>query len=120
MDAKILIADDEAIISMDLKRTLNHFGFNKVNIVHTAEDAVNFALEKKPDLILMDINFRNSLNGIEAAHFIRHKTGIPVIFVSSSAPDFLGRDIQNERYSFIRKPVDAQELKQKIKENLNP
>lgn len=117
MNAKILIAEDESIISMDLKKTLNYFGFDHVNIVHSAEDAVNFAIEKKPDLILMDINFKDSLNGIEAAYFIRSKTGIPIIFVSSSSPEILDKEIKN-RFSFIQKPVDVQELNRKIKENL--
>ncbi len=120
MDTRILIAEDESIISMDLKKTLNYFGFDHVNIVQSAEDAVNFALEKKPDLILMDINFKNPLNGIEAACFIKSKTDIPIIFVSASSPEILGEEIKKQRFSFVQKPVDAQELNRKIKESLNP
>ncbi|HSR16859.1 MAG TPA: response regulator [Ignavibacteriaceae bacterium] len=118
MNARILIAEDEAIISMDLKRTLKYFGFEHVNIVRSAADAVNYALEKRPDLILMDINFKEPLNGIEAANVINSKTRIPIIFISSSRPESFNKEIGKQHYPFIQKPVDAQELNKKIKESL--
>jgi CheY-like chemotaxis protein len=118
MNARILIAEDEVIISMDLKRTLKYFGFEHVSIVHSATEAVNYALERRPDLILMDINFKEPLNGIEAANVINSKTSIPIIFVSSSRPESFGEELQKQHYPFIQKPVDAQELNKKIKESL--
>jgi len=105
---------------MDLKRTLNYFGFEDVSMVNSATEAVNYALERKPDLILMDINFKESLNGIETANFIRSKTDIPIIFISSSSPESFSNMIQNQSIPFIQKPVDGQELNRKIRENLNP
>lgn len=120
MNARILIAEDEAIISMDLKRTLKYFGFDHVNIVSSASDAVNYALERKPDLILMDINFNEPLNGVEAASSIKSKIDIPIIFVSAYSPDLFSKNLKElEGIPLVSKPVTTSELYRKINEAFN-
>ena len=56
MDKKrILIVEDERIIAEDIKRTLNNFGYEVVGIVSSGEEAIRIAVEKDPDLVMMDI-----------------------------------------------------------------
>ncbi|MGE5795300.1 MAG: response regulator [Ignavibacteria bacterium] len=120
MDKKILIAEDEAIISIDLKRTLKGLGYSNVNIVHSASEAVTFALDSKPDLILMDINFNEPLNGVEAASSIKSKIDIPIIFVSAYSPDLFSKNLKElEGIPLVSKPVTTSELYRKINEAFN-
>jgi CheY-like chemotaxis protein len=117
MNKKILIAEDEAIISFDLKRTLKGLGYDNVSIVHSASEAITYALVSKPDLILMDINFNESINGVEAAFKIKSQMDIPIIFVSAFSPDFFVKDPKELKgMPLVNKPVVISELSQKIKE----
>jgi CheY-like chemotaxis protein len=52
---KILLVEDESIEALDIKRTLESFGYNIPYVASTGEEAVEKAREIIPDLILMDI-----------------------------------------------------------------
>ena len=77
---RILVVEDESIMSMLIKRKLENWGYNIVGMVDTGEDAVNKAKETKPDLILMDIVIKGSIDGIETAEEIRKTLDIPIIY----------------------------------------
>jgi len=81
--AKILICEDEFIIAYDLSNLLKAEGYDVVGSVDNGLDAVRIANEKKPDLILMDINLGTGMNGIEAASIIRESADIPLIFITA-------------------------------------
>jgi len=120
MNVNILIAEDERIITLDLKKTLSELGYKVVQTVHSAADAVNYALEIRPDLILMDIKFDDSINGVEAAYFIHSRIGTPVVFISAFSPDsFIKNKKSPMNFSYVRKPISTNELDKKIKEALS-
>lgn len=120
MSVNILIAEDERIITLDLKKTLSELGYKSVHVLHSAADAVNYALEMKPDLILMDIKFDESINGVEAAYFINSRIGAPIIFISAFSPDSFAKNKKIPlNFSYIRKPISTDELDKKIKEALS-
>ena len=52
---KILIVEDETIVALDTKSTLTKLGYEVVDIVTNYDDAISSFLDKKPDIILMDI-----------------------------------------------------------------
>jgi diguanylate cyclase (GGDEF)-like protein/PAS domain S-box-containing protein len=68
---KILVAEDERIVALNLQRRLLKLGYEVPAIASTGEDAVRKALEIQPDLVLMDIHFEGEMDGIEAAAQIR-------------------------------------------------
>ena len=120
MKTNILIAEDERIITLDLKKTLAELGYTSVHSVHTAADAVNYALEFKPDLILMDIKFEESMNGVEAAYFINSRIGTPVVFISAFSPEsFVKNKKIPQNFSYVRKPISTDELEKKLKQILS-
>lgn len=80
---KILIVEDERIVAIDIKATLEDEGFEIVDIVISGEEAIKKALDLKPDLILMDIFLKGQLTGIEATQQIKEKIDIPVIFLTA-------------------------------------
>jgi CheY-like chemotaxis protein len=85
---KILVVEDEAIESMDIKSTVESFGYSVPCGVGKGEEAVAKALELKPDLVLMDITLKGEIDGIKAAAEIK-KNDIPVVFISAVLEDDL-------------------------------
>ncbi len=79
----ILLVEDEAILAMDEKQTLEHYGFNVI-IAPSGEKAIE-TVELNPgiDLILMDINLGRGMEGTDAARQILSSHDIPLIFLSS-------------------------------------
>ncbi|MEI8331595.1 MAG: response regulator [Methanomicrobiales archaeon] len=113
--AKILIVDDEAIISMQLSEVLETMGYTVVGLAATGEDAVEKARQLLPDLILMDIVMPKKINGIEAARIIIGELEIPVVFVTSYADDAIIEKAKQVRpYGYIVKPFNELEMKAAI------
>jgi CheY-like chemotaxis protein len=84
-DAKmrVLIVEDEAIIALDLKYRLRRLGYEVVGCTDTGEDAIRYARAMQPDLVLMDIQLKGPIDGIQAACQIHENIDIPVIFTSA-------------------------------------
>lgn len=79
----ILLVEDELIIAMDEQMTLKHYGY-QVKIASTGEQAIAMvAKEGDIDLILMDINLGEGMDGTRAAELILQKHDIPLIFISA-------------------------------------
>jgi CheY-like chemotaxis protein len=79
---KILIVEDEAINAMYLGVLLKNNGFESTGTAATGESAIASVEKNCPDLILMDITLRNSMDGISVATILREKYTFPIIFIS--------------------------------------
>src|SRR5689334_2000925 len=79
---KILIVEDEFILAINLQESLESLGYSSVDIVDTAEAAIEKATQLRPNLILMDIRLRGEMDGIQAAEQIWNRLQIPVIYVT--------------------------------------
>jgi two-component system, response regulator PdtaR len=113
--SKILVVDDEAIISMQLEERLHAMGYSVVGMAASGEDAIEKARRLLPDLILMDIVMPGRLNGIEAAQAILSELDIPVVFVTSYADDAIIEKAKKVRpYGYIVKPFNELEIKAAI------
>ena len=113
--SKILVVDDEAIITMQLEERLHAMGYTVVGMAASGEDAIDKARRLSPDLILMDIVMPGKLNGIEAAHTINSELDIPVVFVTSYADDAIIEKAKQVRpYGYIVKPFNELEIKAAI------
>lgn len=111
MSLNILIVEDEAITALDIKRKLEYWGYNVLEIAHKGSDAIEFALKLKPDLILMDIILRGELDGIETAGEIKKKCDIPVIYLTAHSEEkIMERAKYTEPYGYLIKPIDDKEL----------
>ena len=82
---KILIVEDEGIVALDIKNTLNRLGYHVTAVASTGWDAIQQAKRTKPDLVLMDIRLHGEMDGIEAAAYIHQELAIPVIFLTAQA-----------------------------------
>jgi len=112
---KILIVEDERLTAKSLMYDLIDLGYNALDPVAKGEDAVDIALEKDPDLILMDIRLAGGLDGIEAAEQILEKKKIPIVYMTGYATEFIKeRAIITHPIGFLEKPVDMQRVKEII------
>jgi len=112
MPAKVLVVDDEAIITMQLEERLHAMGYNVVGMSPSGEDAIEKAKKLSPDLVLMDIVMPGKFNGVQAAQVIAGELDIPVIFITSYADDSIIEKAKQVRpYGYIVKPFNELELK---------
>lgn len=80
--ARVLIADDESIIRMDLREMLGSLGYQVVGEAADGISAVNLARELKPDLVIMDIKMPE-LDGIGAAKILTEERIAPVLLLTA-------------------------------------
>jgi DNA-binding NarL/FixJ family response regulator len=83
---KILIAEDEAIIRLDLKEMLEEEGFRVVGEASDGEAAIRLAQERDPDVVIMDIKMPG-LDGIEASRRLRAQGFEPAILILTMFED---------------------------------
>ena len=83
-DFKVLIVEDDLIISMFTKIILEKKEYQVVDTLTTGESAVEYVKKEKPDLILMDIWLAGKLDGIEATEIILKFAKIPVIYITAN------------------------------------
>jgi CheY-like chemotaxis protein/DNA-binding PadR family transcriptional regulator len=113
--SKILVVDDEAIITMQLEERLSAMGYTVAGMAASGEDAIDKARLFRPDLVLMDIVMPGKMNGIEAAKIITVELDIPVVFVTSYADDKIIEQAKSVRpYGYIVKPFNELEIKAAI------
>jgi len=113
--SKILVVDDEAIITMQLEERLSAMGYTVSGMAASGEDAIDKARCFRPDLVLMDIVMPGKMNGIEAAKIITVELDIPVVFVTSFADDKIIEHAKSVRpYGYIVKPFNELEIKAAI------
>ena len=81
---RVVIADDESIIRMDLREMLNNLGYLVIGEVGDGRSAVNLARELKPDVVIMDIKFEGEeFDGIDAARMLTEERIAPVLLLTA-------------------------------------
>ncbi|MEI7419919.1 MAG: response regulator [Actinomycetes bacterium] len=106
---RIVVAEDEAIIRLDIVETLTEAGFDVVAQAGDGAEAVRLALELKPNLVLMDIKMPGT-DGLQAAEILsEHK--IPVVLLTAfSSTDLVDRASAAGVYSYVVKPFNPSNL----------
>lgn len=112
---KILIVEDETIVALDTRNTLKKLGYEVTDIVTNYEDTMLSISENAPDIILMDIFLKNSIDGIEISKKINEIYDIPIIFVSAYCDDdTLAKAVELEPAGYLVKPFRRNDLKTTI------
>ncbi len=83
MPARILIVEDELIISADLASQLASMGHAVAGMASEGQEAIDLADKLRPDLVLMDVQLEGKMTGIEAAYAIKNRTGARIVFVTA-------------------------------------
>ena len=86
-DAKVLIVEDEVIVSLDIQTILKDMGIAVTGIAHSVDQALTSIAGERPDLVLLDISLDGEFEGVELARTIDRRWGIPVVFISGHLGD---------------------------------
>ena len=109
--SRLLVVEDEVLVARDIQARLQRMGYEVVGTVARGEDAVSTALAESPDLILMDINLKGEMDGIEAATQINEVSSVPVIYCTAYSNDeVLERAKITSPFGYVLKPFDNREL----------
>ena len=81
--ANIIIVEDEFIISDDLSATLEECGYSIAGVAENVDEFLELLSNQKVDLVLLDINLNQPVDGVQIAHIINTKYSIPFIFVTA-------------------------------------
>jgi two-component system, response regulator PdtaR len=107
---RILVAEDETIIRLDLKETLERAGFEVCGEARDGEEAVQLAREEKPDLAVLDVKMPR-LDGIEAARRILAERPIPIVMLTAYGHDELvTRAVEAGVFAYLVKPFRESDL----------
>jgi two-component system, cell cycle sensor histidine kinase and response regulator CckA len=109
---KILIVEDEAIVARDIGYQLQQLNYEPVAATATGEEALLLTERLNPDLVLMDIQLAGAMDGIMAAHTIRERFDIPVVFLTAYAGHgSVHRAKLTEPFGYLIKPLEERDLR---------
>ena len=107
---RILVAEDETIIRLDLRELLERAGFEVCAEARDGAEAVRLASEAHPDLAVLDVKMPN-LDGIEAARRILDERPIPIVMLTAYGQDELvARAVEAGVFGYLVKPFREQDL----------
>jgi AmiR/NasT family two-component response regulator len=107
---RILVAEDETIIRLDLRALLEQAGFDVCGEARDGVEAVDLARELEPDLAVMDVKMPR-LDGIEAARRILEERPIPIVMVTAYGQDeIVSRAVEAGVFGYLVKPFREQDL----------
>ena len=108
---RVLIVEDEFILSMDMANSLEVMGYEVMNAVPSGEEAIEVVERIAPDLILMDVELAGELDGIQAAEKINKHHNIPIIYISGHTDELtLSRAKITGPYGYVKKSFNYDEL----------
>ncbi len=111
---RILIADDEPLIRLDLREMLTTLGYNVVGEASDGATAVRLAREQLPDLVLMDIKMPE-LDGLEAARILTAENIAPVVLLTAySQKELVERAQQAGVVGYLVKPFRDSDIQPAI------
>jgi DNA-binding NarL/FixJ family response regulator len=83
-DTCVLVVDDEQLIALSLRMTLEEMGIKVCGMAATADKAVELARLHRPTIVLMDVRLRGQADGVDAALEIHRILGSSIIFITGS------------------------------------
>ena len=118
--AKILIVEDEGIIAESLAFRLSKAGYDVTGIAESADEVMQQLRDHPPELVLMDIHIKGSLDGIDTTSAIRKFSDVPVIFISAySDQKTIDRAKVTGVHGFLAKPIQFSALGNAIEMAIN-
>jgi DNA-binding LytR/AlgR family response regulator len=112
---KILVVEDEMIIGAKISMQLTGLGYEVTGILPRGEEAILHVEENKPDIVLLDINLKGKMDGIETATQIQQRNNIPIIYLTANSDEAtFNRAKHTKPAAFISKPFKQLDLQRAI------
>ncbi len=107
---RVVVAEDEALIRMDIVEVLREAGFDVVGEASDGEAAIELTRQHKPDLVVMDITMPK-MDGLSAAEVIGKERLAPVVMLTAFAqPEFVARANEAGAIAYVVKPFTPERL----------
>lgn len=107
----VLIVEDEVVVARNIEKILSTAGYDLMGSVSTGKEAIEFAREHSPQIILLDIKLEGDLDGVEAGERIFEELFIPVIYITAHADDdTIQRAKLTQPFGYLYKPINRNEL----------
>ncbi|WP_234703836.1 response regulator [Rhodospirillum centenum] len=107
-----MIVEDDALVALGIRMTLQDLGYDVVGIAASEPEAVDLAAAARPSLALMDIRLRGVVDGIDTARRLRSEYNIRSIYLSAYTDEnTMTRVAQTYPVGFVQKPYSAPQLK---------
>ena len=108
---KVLIVEDEALLALTLRMIVENNGYKVVGTAKNGEAAVEAAERWRPDIILMDIMLKGSMDGVETARTITGRLETMIIYLTGNTDkNTYKMAMQTAHAGYLKKPVEEQEL----------
>ena len=112
---KILVVEDEMIIGAKISMHLTSLGYEVTGIVPRGEEAVMHAEQNPPDIVLLDINLKGTIDGIETAKQMQRFGDMPIIYLTANTDEGTFNRAKSTRpFAFISKPFKQLDLQRAI------
>lgn len=102
----VLVIEDEPIIALDLEALVKDLGHRVIGVARTHSEAVRIAREKRPGLVLADIQLADGSSGLDAVNEMLESFEVPVVFITAYPERFLTGE-RPEPAFLITKPFDG-------------
>jgi CheY-like chemotaxis protein len=111
-EVKILIVEDDDVLAKIISWRLTNLGYGVCGRTASGAETMNFLAKEKPDLVLMDINIKGDIDGIETTGLIRKEFKLPVVYLTSHAEGpTLERAKATQPDGFVLKPFGDNDLR---------
>jgi DNA-binding LytR/AlgR family response regulator len=112
---KILIVEDEMVIAANISLQLSELGYEVSGIVTRGEEALVHVSENAPHIVLLDIQLKGSLDGIETAKIMQAEHDVAIIYLTANADEaHFNRAKETHPHAFISKPFKKLDLQRAI------
>ena len=112
---KILVVEDEMIIGAKISMQLTNLGYEVTAILPRGEEAVLHVEENMPDIVLLDINLKGKIDGIETARLIHQIADVPIVYLTANTDEgTFNRAKATKPFAFISKPFKQLDLQRAI------
>jgi len=108
---KVLIIEDEAIISFGYRLQIERMGFEVIGVARSSDEAEALIALERPDLMIMDVYLKGPKTGLELAQETHAKDPIPVVFLTASTKPEIVQAIRAMKDSqYLAKPISSDGL----------
>ncbi len=118
---RLLIVEDDFFVAMELEHRLAEAGFEVVGIAVSADEAVQIADAKHPDLAIMDVRLAGARDGVDAAIELSARFNIPSIFATAHSDSRIRERAQVAKpRGWLQKPYSSFALIEAVRAALRP
>lgn len=112
---KILVVEDEMVIAANISLQLSELGYEVTGILPRGEEVLPHIKIDRPDIILLDIQLKGEMDGIETARLVLQQYNLPIIYLTANSDDdHFNRAKETQPFAFISKPFKKLDLQRAI------